>query len=71
MCLAKVYVDDASGTDGAENAPPRLVMENVTRILVDGTTIHVASLLGQTEEVQGRIESMDFVEGRLLIVGTA
>ena len=61
MCLAKVYVDARDGD------ALRLLMENVTRVLVDGEKIRVTSLLGDSEEVEGTIESIDFVEGRLLL----
>ena len=76
MCLAKVYVHAAavagaaaeatSGDDGA----PKLLMENVTRLTVNGDRIGLTSLLGATQEVIGRVVSMDFMEGRLLLEST-
>ena len=42
-------------------------MENVTRAAVDGDTLRLTSLFGQTEELLGRIESIDFTEGRLML----
>ncbi len=86
MCLAKVYLRDAanvrtvaaagatsgavSGATTANDDAPRLVMENVTRLTVDGERIWLTSLLGANQEVTGRIVSMDFMEGRLLLEST-
>ena len=61
MCLAKTYVE-SSDQDGS-----KLVMENTTRVRIEGETIRVTSLLGETKELQGRIESIDFVDGVLLL----
>jgi len=61
MCLAKVFVEDPEGED------TQLVLENTTKAFVDGDTIRVTSLLGEAQEIQGRIESIDFVDGRLLV----
>ena len=62
MCLAKAYVHSASaGTDD------RLVMENVTRVEVEGDKVRIASLLGEAEELLGRILSINFSEGRLVL----
>lgn len=62
MCLAKAYVH--SSTPGAED---RLVMENVTRVEVEGDKVRIASLLGEAEELLGRIVSMNFTDGRLVL----
>jgi predicted RNA-binding protein len=76
MCLAKVYFHAASAAGAAAGAmsgddgAPKLVMENVTRLTVDGDRIGLTSLLGATQEVTGRVVSMDFMEGRLLLEST-
>jgi predicted RNA-binding protein len=69
MCLAKAFVHVAGAADGADG-PAKLVMENVTRLTMDGDRIGLTSLLGATHEVTGRIVSMDFMEGRLLLEST-
>ena len=72
MCLAKVYLqpetDVAAGGEAAGGA--KLVMDNVTRLTLDGDRIGLTSLLGATREVTGRIVSMDFMEGRLVLEGS-
>lgn len=62
MCLAKAYVR----TDGAE-ADSDLLMENVTRVDVEGDKIRVTSLFGESEELSGHVSSIDFSEGRLVL----
>ena len=44
-----------------------MVMENVTRVEVDGDRVRLRSLLGDTEELQARIASIDFDQGRLVL----
>jgi predicted RNA-binding protein len=61
MCLAKAFVHAA---DEDEN---RLLMENVTRVAIDGDQIRLTSLLGDVEELPGRVTSIDFMEGRLAL----
>ena len=62
MCLAKVYVSAAAGDAGAE-----LLMENVARIVVDGDRVRLSSILGETEELPGRITTIDFVAGKVAL----
>jgi predicted RNA-binding protein len=62
MCLAKAYVHSPSA-----DTDDRLVMENVTRVEVDGDKIRIASLLGEAEELLGRILSVNFADGRLIL----
>jgi predicted RNA-binding protein len=69
MCLAKAYVQVADPTAGVDG-PAKLVMENVTRLTVEGDRIGLTSLLGASHQVTGRIVSMDFMEGRLLLEST-
>jgi len=61
MCLAKVYVR-ADGDD-----PSAALMENVARVDVDGDKVRVTSLFSETQELRGRVTSIDFVEGRLVL----
>ena len=71
MCLAKVYIQPkAAVTAGGEaTGGATLLIDNVTRLAMDGDRIGLTSLLGATREVTGRIVSMDFMEGRLLLEG--
>ena len=62
MCLSKVYVRADAGDAGAD-----LLMENVSHVDIDGDKISVTSLFGETEELRGRVTSIDFVEGRLVL----
>jgi predicted RNA-binding protein len=65
MCLAKVYIRSSSGD--AE----QLIMENVTRVLVkDDGRVQLTSLLKATEEISGRIASVDLMESRLVLERT-
>jgi predicted RNA-binding protein len=59
MCLAKVYVR----TDTAEE----LVMENVTHVVVNDGRVLLTSLFMETEELQGRITSVDFTPAKLVL----
>ncbi|OFW59190.1 MAG: hypothetical protein A2133_00340 [Actinobacteria bacterium RBG_16_64_13] len=61
MCLAKAYVRD-EGDPGT-----RLLMENVTRVVVEGGRVRLTSLLGDAEELSGHVASIDFSEGRLVL----
>ena len=62
MCLAKAYLR-ASATD----SEGKLLMENVTRVEVDGDRVHLSSLLGETEELRARITFVSFVDSRLVL----
>ena len=62
MCLARAYVV-ASATD----AEGKLVMENVTRVKVDGERVQLTSLLGDKEELQARITSIDFADSKVVL----
>ncbi len=62
MCLAKAYVRPAGG-----DAQANQVMENVTNVEVDGDRVRLSSLLGGNEELRGRIVSISFGDGRVVI----
>ena len=68
MCLAKVYLGSAEGHSGADTGV-EMLMENVTRVEVNGDRIRVVSLLGEKKELRGGITSIDFSEGRLVLEG--
>jgi predicted RNA-binding protein len=61
MCLAKAYVH------AKDDDEKRLIMENVTRVAIDGDQVRLTSLLGDVEELPGRVTSIDFMEGRLAL----
>jgi predicted RNA-binding protein len=82
MCLAKAFLrPGGAGSDGvgsggnlsggaagiASDAGGGLLMENVTKVEVDGSTVRLRSLFGDTEVVTGRIASIDFAEGTLVL----
>ena len=62
MCLAKVYLRAAADDDD-----PRLLMENVTRIVVEGDNVRATSLFRETDELHARIVSVDFAEATLML----
>lgn len=68
--VAETAAAAPAGATTRDDGAPRLVMENVTRLTVDGDRIGLTSLLGANQEVTGRIVSMDFMEGRLLLEST-
>lgn len=55
MCLASVYT---SSTD-------RPVCENVASLRLAGDRVEVETLFGDTQQIQGRIEQIDFVKSRI------
>jgi predicted RNA-binding protein len=74
MCLAKAYLRPGSADSGdagsggtPSGAGGDLLMENVTKVEVDGNTVRLRSLFGDTEVLLGRIASMDFAEGTLVL----
>ena len=85
MCLAKAYVrseaapsepaeaertgSDAAGSSARPVETGTLLMENVTQVDVDGDRVRLRSLFGSTEVLLGRIASIDFSEGRLVLEG--
>jgi predicted RNA-binding protein len=65
MCLAKAYVRaSASDSEG------KLIMENVTRVEVNGDMVHLASLLGESENLKARISGVSFADARLVLETT-
>jgi predicted RNA-binding protein len=68
MCLARAYVLPASPAGAQETG--RLIMENVTQVVVDDGHLQLRSLFGEVETLQARIASVDFSEGRLVLEST-
>jgi predicted RNA-binding protein len=70
MCLAKAYVRPVgavtNGGNGGTNGTV-LLMENVTNVVVEGDQLRLKSLLGASETLHGRIASIDFSEGKLIL----
>jgi len=63
MCQMRI-VKQTAGTEA-------LLFEDVTRLEVIGDNrLAVSSLFGGTEEIEGRIQSIDFSAGRLVIQQT-
>jgi predicted RNA-binding protein len=82
MCLAKAFVqagpgaagtveagESGSATGGAGSAAAAPLMENVTQVEVKGDEIVVRSLFGERRTVRGRIASIDFADGKLILEG--
>jgi predicted RNA-binding protein len=68
MCLAKAYVRPEAGQAAAGTGD--LLMENVTQVLVEGDELRLKSLFGDSEVLLGRIVSVDFAEGKLVLQAT-
>lgn len=70
MCLAKAYVRPigakTDGGNGGTNGTV-LLMENVTQVEIEGDQIRLKSLFGTTESLHGRLASIDFSEGKLIL----
>lgn len=65
MCLAKAYVRSS-----ATESDDRLLMENVTQVEIDGDKVSLKSLLGDMEELQARISSIDFADSKVVLEST-
>ncbi len=62
MCLAKAYLRSS-----VVEPDDRLLMENVTRVEVDGDRVRLTSLLGETENLEARIMSVNFADSRVVL----
>jgi predicted RNA-binding protein len=73
MCLAKAYVRPVNDCPLPASVTPGgtegtfLLMENVTRLEIDGDDLTVRSLLGATQSLHARVASIDFAEGKLVL----
>ena len=46
-----------------------LVMESVTRMVVDGDSVELIGIFGDKKVVSGSIKEVDFTKGETLIIG--
>ncbi|HJH32502.1 MAG TPA: CooT family nickel-binding protein [Methanosarcinaceae archaeon] len=61
MCELKVILDRGGELE--------LVMESVTRMVVDGDSIELTGIFGDRINVSGSIKEVDFTKGETLILG--
>jgi len=47
----------------------KLVMESVTRMVVDGNSIELTGIFGDRKIVSGSIRDVDFAKGETIILG--
>jgi predicted RNA-binding protein len=58
---------EAVAAAGAADSMGGLLMENVTRVDIEGDQIRVRSLFGAADVVRGRVASIDFEAARLVL----
>ncbi len=59
MCMASAYFD--------ENGERELVLEDIAMIECDGKRIRIATLFGETKEIEGVIREVDFQNGAVIL----
>lgn len=59
MCLAKAYV--------RTNTAEELVMENVAHVVVNDGRVLLTSIFTETQELEGRITTVDFAKAKLVL----
>ncbi len=59
MCLAKAYIGETDRND--------FIMEDVARLRIEGTTLHLISLFGERKEIEGTLKEVDFQNARIVI----
>lgn len=47
-----------------------LVMESVTKMLVEGNSIELTGIFGERKSVQGSIKEVNFAKGETIILGS-
>lgn len=71
MCLSKAYLRPVGATEGSGGADgvhgTVLLMDNVTNVEVEGDQLRLRNLFGATESLHGRITSIDFSEGTMIL----
>ena len=60
MCLSTVY-------SGERSDPSAVILEYVTNIDIDGQTIRLYEISGETKEIRGTIHSIDLVKNAIMI----
>lgn len=63
MCLAKAY--SARGDD------QELILEDVSKVTVDGDRLSLQSLFGERKEIAGSLMEIDFQRAMIIIKTTA
>ncbi len=63
MCLAKAYMGEAEKND--------FIMEDVTRLRIEGSKLHLATLFGERKEIEGILKEVDFQNARIVIESPA
>ncbi len=58
MCMTKAYLDA-----GGER---ELLLEDVSRIEIDGPRVRVETLFGETRELEAQIKEIDFQSGSVI-----
>lgn len=61
MCLSTVYME--SGNEQKE------IMKDIARIEAEGQEFWLTNLFGEKKFVKGRIETVDFMDGHIVLVG--
>jgi predicted RNA-binding protein len=59
MCLAKAY--------SMQEGEDELLLEDVTRVEIDGTTLRLTTLFGDEREIAGTIKTVDFQAGSVVV----
>ena len=59
MCMVKAYIDA-----GGER---QLLLEDVSKVEIDGKQIRVATLFGDTRELEAVIREVDFQNGSIVL----
>lgn len=59
MCLATVY--------NKSREPDSVILQFVSRLEVEGTTITLTDVMGETRTVEGTIRSVDLAESTVVI----
>lgn len=59
MCMASAYLET--------NGERELVLEDVALVECDGKRIRIATLFGETKEVEGVIREIDFQNGSIVL----
>lgn len=59
MCLAKAY----STKEGEDE----LLLEDVTRVEIEGARLRLSTLFGDEREIDGTIKSVDFQSGSVVV----
>jgi predicted RNA-binding protein len=61
MCLAKIHLNDESGT----------AFKDIAVLRIEGGTIRLRSLFGEEKEIAGRVKEINFQNSTVLVVTTA